>query len=110
MGQQAMKLIVAVVDDRDADRVMTALTSQHIGVTCVSSTGGLIAPGNSTLLIGVEEAFVPQVMEVLAERAGPRQEYVPLGHAPDSALAGLVEVPVGGYLSFVLDVDEFEQV
>lgn len=105
-----MKLIVAVVDDADADPVMTALTDQHIGVTCVSSTGGLILPGNSTLLIGVDEARVSQVLQVIAELAAPRQTHVPLTHAADMSFASLVEVPVGGYLSFVLDVDEFEQV
>ena len=105
-----MKLIVTIVDDRDADRVMTALASQHIGVTCVSSTGGLILPGNSTLLIGIDEAHVPQAMKVIADLATLRQSFVPLTYAGDMSLASLIEVQVGGFLSFVLDVDHFEQV
>ncbi len=105
-----MKLIMTVVDDKDADKVMTTLTSQHIGVTCVSSTGGLITPGDSTLLIGVDEEYVPQVMKVIAEFAAPRQSLMPVTHAGDMSLASYIEVPVGGFLSFVLHVEQFEQV
>ncbi|MBZ0301657.1 MAG: cyclic-di-AMP receptor [Anaerolineae bacterium] len=105
-----MKLIITVMDDKDVHHVMTALTDQHFGVTCVSSTGGLIAPGNSTLLIGVEAEHVPQVMQVITDLAALRQTFVPYTYAADMSLAGLVEVQVGGFLSFVLDVVHFEQV
>lgn len=105
-----MKLIITIVDDKDADKVMTALTGQHIGVTCVSSTGGLIISGNSTLLIGVDEAHVPQVMKVIADLAALRQSFVPHTYAVNMSLAGLIEVQVGGFMAFVLDVDHFEQV
>ncbi len=105
-----MKLIVAVVDDKDTDRVMTALAGQHIGVTCVSSTGGLIISGNSTLLIGVKEARVPDAMKVIAELAASRRSFVPYTYAVDASLAGLAEVQVGGFQSFVLNVNHFEQV
>ena len=105
-----MKLIVAVVDDKDANRVMSALTDQHVGVTCVSSTGSFIIPGKSTLLTGVDDALVPQVMTVIAELAATRQSYVPMARGADPYLASMVEVPTGGFLSFVLEVDHFEQV
>jgi uncharacterized protein YaaQ len=105
-----MKLIVTIVDDQDANRVMTALAERHIGVTCVSSTGGLIIPGSSTLLIGVDEGRVPQVMKLIAELARLRPSHLPVTYAGDMSLASLVEVEVGGFLAYVLDVDQFEQV
>jgi uncharacterized protein YaaQ len=106
-----MKLIITIVDDRDVDTVMTALTSQRIGVTCVSSTGGLLMPGQSTLLIGVEEHQVKQSMNVIANVAAPRRSFVPYTTvgSPD-IIGGFTEVPAGGYLTFVLDTDHFEQV
>ena len=67
------KLVVTIIDDLDVDKVMSALTHQHIGVTCVSSTGGLLTPGSSTLLIGVDEAQVPQVMTLITDLAALRQ-------------------------------------
>jgi uncharacterized protein YaaQ len=105
-----MKLIVTIVEDKDADKVMTALTSQRIGVTNMSSTGGLITPGNTTLLIGVDEARVPQAMQIIAELAARRQSFIPHTYAGDISLSGLVEVQVGGFETFVLDIDHFEQV
>ena len=105
-----MKLVVTIVDDTDVDKVMTTLTNQHISVTHVSSTGGLLSPGNSTLLIGVDEQHVPQVMRVIANLAAPRQSFIPLNRDGNMSLTGFAEVQVGGFLTFVLDVDHFEQV
>jgi uncharacterized protein YaaQ len=105
-----MKLIITIVDERDVDKVMTVLTGQHISVTHISSTGGLLSPGNSTLLIGVEEKYVPQVMKVIADLAALRQSFVPYSYAGSITSTGFAEVQVGGFLSFVLDVDHFEQV
>ncbi len=105
-----MKLIVTIVDDQDVDKVMTALTGQRIGVTRVSSTGGLFGPGNSTLLIGVDEERVAQVMKVIADLASVRQVVTAFAHNSSMPLANLVEVQVGGFTSFVLNIDHFEQV
>jgi uncharacterized protein YaaQ len=105
-----MKLIVTIVDDRDVDQVTTAFTDQHIGVTRVSSTGNLLDPGNSVLLIGVDEKHVSRVMKVIAELAAPRQSVIPHFYAGSIAHTGLTEVQVGGFQSFVLNVDHFEQV
>jgi uncharacterized protein YaaQ len=102
-----MKLIVAIVDDQDADKVMTALTNQRIGVTRVSSTGGLFSPGNSTLLIGVAEERVRPVMKIISDLGALRQAVVPYSNA---GLISPIEVQVGGFISFVLDIDHFEQV
>lgn len=105
-----MKLLVTVVDDQDTGKVMAALSDQHIGVTCVSSTGGLIIPGSSTLLIGVSEDRLPLAMKVIADLAAPRQAHLPVTYSGDMSLASLIEVQVGGFLTYVLDVDQFEQV
>src|SRR6266576_2222599 len=100
-----MKLIVTIVDDQDVDKVMNALTAQRIGVTRVSSTGGLLGPGNSTLLIGNDEGRVQQFMKVIAELAAVRQAVASYAYAGNIPLASLIEVQVGGFMSFVLDID-----
>jgi uncharacterized protein YaaQ len=105
-----MKLIVTIIDDQDVDKVMSALTAQRIGVTRVSSTGGLLSPGSSTLLIGVDEAQVPQAMKVISELAALRQAVASYAYNSSIPLASLVEIQVGGFMSFVLDIDHFEQI
>jgi uncharacterized protein YaaQ len=105
-----MKLIVTIVDDMDVDQIMSALTGQDIGVTRISSTGGLIAAGSSTLVIGLDETHVPWVMQSIADLAQRRQSVVPYTYGGHLSLGDFAEVEVGGFLSYVLDVDHFEQV
>ena len=105
-----MKLIVSVVEEQDVGHVMTALTRQHIRVTHMSSTAGLLDPGKSTLLIGVEDVLVPQIMRMVADLAGPHETVVPYSYHEEPSLSGFRGVVVGGYTSFVLNVAHFEQV
>lgn len=105
-----MKLIVAIVDNQDADKVVSALTEQRIGVTRVSSTGGLIGPGNSTLLIGVDESRIDQAKKIVSETAAVRTSFAPYAQAGIMPGASYIEVEVGGYITFVLNIDHFEQV
>lgn len=105
-----VKLIVTIIDDQDADPVITALTHQHFRVTRVSSTGGLVSPGKSTLLMGVDDDQVSQVSQTLRETAARHSMAWPYAYAEAAPLYSMVEVEVGGFLSFVLDIDHFEQV
>ena len=105
-----MKLIVTIVDETDVDQVMTALIVQHISVTRVSSTSGLFSPGNCTLLIGVDEKYVPQVMKIIADLAALRTNFIPATYNGTVIPTSFAEIQVGGFLSFVLNVDHFEQV
>ncbi len=105
-----MKLIVTIVDATDADRVMTALTDQHIRFTRVSSTVSFLNPGNSTLLIGVDEKDVAQVMKIIADLATLRTNYIPATYNGTVIPTSFAEVLVGGFQSFVLNVAHFEQV
>ena len=47
-----MKMIIAIVNSDDAADVGSALTREHFRYTKVSSTGGFLKTGNTTLLIG----------------------------------------------------------
>ena len=50
-----MKLIFAIVQNDDSKRLIRELVKHHISVTRISSTGGFLHGGNSTLMIGVEK-------------------------------------------------------
>ncbi len=107
-----MKLIIAIVQDRDADQVVSALTEYKLRVTRVGSTGGFLQQGNSTLLIGVETLQVNTAIEVLRQNCRRREIFVPLSiGATDQSfsLQNHAEVEVGGATIFILDVEHFEQ-
>ena len=51
-----MKLIMAIVRDRDASTVIDELTRRGYGVTRINTYGGFLKRGNATILTGVEDA------------------------------------------------------
>ena len=108
-----MKLIVANIQDQDADRVISNLTEPGYRVTRIGTTGGFLQQGNTTLLVGVDDNQVTPVMNILKTHSQRRTQYMPMatGAAPNGvALYNYVEVEVGGATVFILDVDHFEQV
>jgi uncharacterized protein YaaQ len=66
-----MKMIIAIVRDRDTNPVSTALTSSEFRVTHIASTGGFLRRGNSTIFIGVEDGKVDQALEIIRTNLEP---------------------------------------
>jgi len=64
-----MKLLVAVLSDTQANGAVEALLEAGWRVTRLSTTGGLLRQGNTTLMIGVEDEDVEKVLEVVRQRA-----------------------------------------
>ena len=50
-----MKLLVAIVQDADVNPLVDELTEKKFRLTRLSTTGGFLKAGNTTLLIGVED-------------------------------------------------------
>lgn len=108
-----MKLVIAVVQDLDADDVIESLTDAGYRVTRIATTGGFFRQGNTTLLSGVPDDKVHALINLLRKTCKRRTRMMPL--APHSAehpmtVGAYVEVTVGGATIFTLDVDHFEQV
>lgn len=107
-----MKLLMAIVQDRDADQAVSDLTRNHFRVTRMGSTGGFLQQGNSTLIIGVEDALVTGVLDILRTACRRREFFVPLGIGMGDqafSVSNQIEVEVGGATVFILDVERFEQ-
>ncbi len=66
-----MKLILAIVRDRDDASVINQLVTRGHRVTRVASTGGFLRRGNVTLLIGTEADQVQAVIDTLREACPP---------------------------------------
>lgn len=111
-----MKLIFAVIRDKDSNEAVSALNKEHIGVTKLSSTGGFLRDGNTTLMIGIEDDRVEKVMEILKENCAKRSQAEVV--APPYSASGVpvwsigcahITVEVGGATVFVLDVEQFRK-
>jgi len=62
-----MKLMIAIVNDEDYDKIAHQLTEEEYRVTCIASTGGLFRRGSTTLLIGLEEEKIKRAVEIIHE-------------------------------------------
>ena len=60
-----MKLVIAMVQDEDSEAAVHTLNEHGYRVTKLATTGGFLRRGNTTLLIGVEDGQVDDVMGVL---------------------------------------------
>lgn len=107
-----MKLIVAVVQDKDGARLLDALVERGFRATKLATTGGFLREGNTTVLVGTEDDAVEDVLAVIRAVCRPRQHVVslPSGTGVDAYTSYPIEVQVGGATVFVLDVVRFERV
>ena len=64
-----MKLMIAIVNDADYDKVAHQLTEEQYRVTYIASTGGLFRRGSTTLLIGLEEEKIDRAVEIIKENS-----------------------------------------
>ena len=85
-----MKMIIAILQDADADNVTQALTVESFRITRIASTGGLLHRGVVTLLIGVEDIDVEKAIQVMRGK---------VSHvAGDEKRATVFVVPVENYV------------
>lgn len=108
-----MKLVIAVVQGKDVDRLLSALVSDGFQATQVSSSGGFLRESNVTLLIGTEDRRVQRVREIIQDNCHSRTHFVnplmPIFEPGEAMMSTPLEVPVGGATVFVVDVQRFER-
>ncbi|WP_457636993.1 cyclic-di-AMP receptor [Oceanithermus sp.] len=106
-----MKLVIAVVQDTDAANLINALGKVGLTSTKLSSTGGFLRKGNTTLLIGVDDERLNEVKTIIRDTCRTRTRLLTpetsMGETTDTRIGQPVEVQVGGAVVFVLDVAEF---
>lgn len=108
-----MKLLIAIIQDKDANRLSNQFIDHDIRATRLSTTGGFLKSGNTTFMIGLEDDRVDEVLELIKGTSHTRQQFmtppVNLDAQLDNTSSYPVEVQVGGATVFVLPVDQFHQ-
>jgi len=108
-----LKLVIIIASDSDAERLTKALIEQGYPATKIGSTSGFLKRGNATILSGVEEGEVDQVLAMVRAECHARSELVPVQALPlfgeGTALTEPVEVRIGGAIVFVVAVERFEK-
>ncbi|MDB5082365.1 MAG: hypothetical protein JWP00_4289 [Chloroflexi bacterium] len=124
----AMKLVVAIVQNEDADDLIDGLTAAHYGATRLASTGGFLRQGNTTIIVGVPDEAVQNVLTIVAQHSQSRRHPVtnpfpdstsissrksgnPLDQFINQAISGSSpEIQTGRATVFVLNLDRYERV
>lgn len=109
-----MKLVFAIVNDEDGHKVMDELSKNGFSVTKLCSTGGFLKSGNTTLLVGVDEEKVDDVLGIIERKSKSRKQVMNTSMSPNGMGSMFVpypvEVVVGGATIFILNVERFEKV
>lgn len=93
-----MKLIVAVVQNEDADSVIDALLENDFRATRLASTGGFLRRGNTTVMIGVQDHQIEQVLDLIRQEARARGQ----DDQTDAVQTAAATV-------FVLDLEDYQR-
>ena len=105
-----MKMIIAIVNNDDTADVCSALTEENIMFTKVSSTGGFLKTGNTTLLIGIDDAYLQRALSTIEQHCATRSVSIPAStlveQNPYDAYTSR-DITVGGATVFVLDAEQF---
>ena len=108
-----MKLVIAVVQGKDSEPLLTALNQRGFRATQIESAGGFLRESNSTLLIGVPDEYVDEVRHIVRDNCHSRTKFVnplmPIVEPGDFYIPSPVEVQVGGATVFVLKVERYER-
>ncbi|WP_138159382.1 cyclic-di-AMP receptor [Peptoniphilus catoniae] len=62
-----MKMIIAIVQDKFIDELMDRFLDEEIYVTKISTTGGFLKGGNTTLLLGCEDNKLEDIDKIFKE-------------------------------------------
>ena len=106
-----MKLIISIVQDEDASRLVNQLMKNGYGVTKLATTGGFLKSGNTTLLCGVDDNRFQGCMSIIEKVCKSRKQIasspVTMGGSAGMYAPYPIEVTVGGATVFVMTVDQF---
>jgi len=107
-----MKLIMAIISSDDSRDALDRLTKAGFRATVISTTGGFLREGNTTIFLGVEDQKITEAVEVLRQTCRRRTQWVsplPTLEGPGLEMSEPIEVGVGGAVVFVMNVEQFVQ-
>lgn len=101
-----MKLIFAIVSKSDTNNVVSALVKEKYHITRLATTGGFLKQGNTTLLMGVEDDKVDDVLAIIKNNTKPRSEI------ENNQLENFdaSKIIVGGATVFIVKTEKFKKV
>lgn len=108
---KTVKMIIAIVHDHDAADLLEALTTAGFQATKMASTGGFLREGNTTFIIGSDQAHVEEVLAIIKQNCESRKKTVapmsPVANSLEGYYSFPMEIKIGGATVFIIDVEQF---
>lgn len=108
-----MKLLLAIVQDKDSTRLSNEFVDAGVRATKLSTTGGFLKSGNTTFIVGIEDERIQEVLDIIRETCQAREQFmtppISLDVSMDTHMPYPIEVQVGGATVFVMPVEQFHQ-
>ncbi len=106
-----MMLLMAIVHSDDAPGLLDALTKCGYRATRINTAGGFLKESNATILLGVDNVQVDEVLSVIQANCQTRTQYVnplpPVMEPGEFYMPYPVEVQIGGATVFAMEVERF---
>jgi uncharacterized protein YaaQ len=99
-GVGHMNLVLSIIRNEDADRVVGGLLTAGHRVTRINTAGMFLRRRNVTLLVGVEEDKVDEVLQIIEANCRRREEASPASEG----------IPAYSATSFVLDASRLVRI
>ncbi|MBA2754159.1 MAG: cyclic-di-AMP receptor [Chloroflexia bacterium] len=106
-----MRLVIAIVQDYDANPYLRALAGAGFRATLLRTTGGFLRQGNTTVLVAVEDGDVAAVTRLCRDTCARRPAIPAWSDAAtvDADPTDVVDVRIGGGVIFVVSLASFRQ-
>ncbi|MBI4926217.1 MAG: cyclic-di-AMP receptor [Anaerolineae bacterium] len=104
-------LLYVIVSGLQADKLTRQLAQNNFYFTKIDSSGGIIQEPMVCLLIGLDTARKPALIDLVNECCRPYRHYIPTQMAPQPGYAELpmIEAQLGGAIIYSMNVERFEQ-
>jgi len=105
------QLVIVVVSGAQAGTLMDWLTHNGFYFTQIDSSGDVLYESTISLLIGLDQARQPRLLEYIRECCPTHRQFIP-AHAEAPMLEiqpTMIEAEMGGATIYTLDVEHFEQ-
>ena len=105
------QLVIATVSGGQAAALTDKLTRDGFYVTQVDSSGGILYEATVSLLVGLDQARLTHLLELVRDCCRTRRRFIPAHvEAPMLEIQPMmIETETGGATVYVLDVEHFEQ-
>ena len=112
MSGKIMKLCIIIVPRDDSDRLSKMLSDADFHSTKISSSGGFLGKGSSTIFSAVDELQLGDLISLLRKHFPETVESVPASSLPftsepDLPSTQMIDIRVDGVVVFVVPLEAF---